>query len=119
MKAELEAPDTRWIYSTRQQRCADPGIPGGEHDFQRLRDAGNRLHRRKLLGEPLGQAKEAGIPVISYDRLLMNSDAVSYYATFDNYMVGRSRANIWKGLWIGEETTGRSISSCSPATQRQ
>ena len=25
------------------------------------------------LGEPLGQAKEAGIPVISYDRLLMNS----------------------------------------------
>ncbi|MDU7031789.1 MULTISPECIES: multiple monosaccharide ABC transporter substrate-binding protein [Robinsoniella] len=40
------------------------------------------------LGTPLGQAKEAGIPVISYDRLLMNSDAVSYYATFDNYKVG-------------------------------
>ncbi|MBQ0028102.1 MAG: sugar-binding protein, partial [Lachnospiraceae bacterium] len=28
------------------------------------------------------------IPVIAYDRLIMNSDAVSYYATFDNYMVG-------------------------------
>lgn len=40
------------------------------------------------LGTPLAQAKEAGIPVIAYDRLLMNSDAVSYYATFDNYMVG-------------------------------
>ena len=40
------------------------------------------------LGEPLKQAKEAGIPVISYDRLLMNSDAVTYYATFDNYKVG-------------------------------
>lgn len=40
------------------------------------------------LGTPLEQAKEAGIPVIAYDRLLMNSDAVSYYATFDNYMVG-------------------------------
>ncbi len=40
------------------------------------------------LGTPLSQAKDAGIPVISYDRLLMNSDAVSYYATFDNYMVG-------------------------------
>lgn len=40
------------------------------------------------LGTPLGQAKEAGIPVIAYDRLLMNSDAVSYYATFDNYKVG-------------------------------
>jgi len=40
------------------------------------------------LGVPLSQAKEAGIPVIAYDRLLMNSDAVTYYATFDNYMVG-------------------------------
>ena len=43
------------------------------------------------LGEPLKQAKEAGIPVISYDRLLMNSDAVSYYATFDNYKVGQKQ----------------------------
>ena len=33
-------------------------------------------------------AKAANIPVIAYDRLLMNSDAVSYYATFDNYKVG-------------------------------
>ena len=40
------------------------------------------------LGEALGMAKDAGIPVIAYDRLLMDSDAVSYYATFDNYMVG-------------------------------
>ena len=43
------------------------------------------------LGEPLGQAKEAGIPVISYDRLIMNSDAVTYYATFDNYKVGQKQ----------------------------
>ena len=40
------------------------------------------------LGSALDKAKEAGIPVIAYDRLLMNSDAVSYYATFDNYKVG-------------------------------
>lgn len=40
------------------------------------------------LGEALDMAKSANIPVIAYDRLLMNSDAVSYYATFDNYMVG-------------------------------
>ncbi len=40
------------------------------------------------LGEALDMAKGAGIPVIAYDRLLMNSDAVSYYATFDNYKVG-------------------------------
>ncbi len=40
------------------------------------------------LGEALDMAKASNIPVIAYDRLLMNSDAVSYYATFDNYKVG-------------------------------
>ena len=40
------------------------------------------------LGTVLELAKEKNIPVIAYDRLIMNSDAVSYYATFDNYMVG-------------------------------
>jgi putative multiple sugar transport system substrate-binding protein len=36
----------------------------------------------------LEQAKANNIPVIAYDRLLMNTDAVSYYATFDNTGVG-------------------------------
>ena len=40
------------------------------------------------LGEALSMAKDEEIPVIAYDRLLMESDAVSYSATFDNYMVG-------------------------------
>ena len=40
------------------------------------------------LGTVLEQAKQKKIPVIAYDRLIMNSDAVTYYATFDNYMVG-------------------------------
>ncbi len=40
------------------------------------------------LGEALDMAAENEIPVIAYDRLLMESDAVSYYATFDNYKVG-------------------------------
>ena len=40
------------------------------------------------LGEALQMAKENEIPVIAYDRLLMDSDGVSYYATFDNYKVG-------------------------------
>jgi ABC-type xylose transport system, periplasmic component len=43
------------------------------------------------LGTPLASAKEKGIPVIAYDRLIMNSDAVSYYATFDNYAVGQKQ----------------------------
>ena len=43
------------------------------------------------LGTVLAQAKENGIPVIAYDRLIMNSDAVSYYATFDNWLVGTTQ----------------------------
>lgn len=43
------------------------------------------------LGTVLAQAKEKNIPVIAYDRLIMNSDAVSYYATFDNYLVGKTQ----------------------------
>lgn len=41
----------------------------------------------------LASAKSAGVPVIAYDRLLMDTDAVSYYATFDNKGVGTAIAN--------------------------
>jgi putative multiple sugar transport system substrate-binding protein len=41
----------------------------------------------------LKTAKKKKVQVISYDRLIMNSDAVSYYATFDNYKVGTFQAN--------------------------
>ena len=36
----------------------------------------------------LADAKDKGIPVVAYDRLIMNTDAVSYYVSFDNYTVG-------------------------------
>ena len=42
----------------------------------------------KTLTQALAAAKEAGIYVIAYDRLIMDTAAVSYYCTFDNYMVG-------------------------------
>ncbi len=37
----------------------------------------------------LDTAAEASIPVIAYDRLIMNTKAVSYYVSFDNYTVGK------------------------------
>lgn len=37
----------------------------------------------------LNTANDAGIPVIAYDRLIMNTEAVSYYVSFDNYTVGK------------------------------
>nr|WP_307133640.1 multiple monosaccharide ABC transporter substrate-binding protein [Streptomyces aurantiacus] len=42
----------------------------------------------KSLDNVLQQAKEADIPVISYDRLILNSPNVDYYASFDNERVG-------------------------------
>ena len=36
----------------------------------------------------LEQAHAAGVQIISYDRLIINSPWVSYYATFDNFKVG-------------------------------
>ena len=41
------------------------------------------------LSNVLNTAKSANIPVISYDRLIMNTDAISYYVSFDNYKVGQ------------------------------
>ena len=48
------------------------------------------------LGTVLETAKAANIPVIAYDRLIMGTDAVSYYATFDNYMVGTKQGEYIK-----------------------
>ncbi|WP_327395362.1 multiple monosaccharide ABC transporter substrate-binding protein [Streptomyces phaeochromogenes] len=42
----------------------------------------------KSLDNVLQQAKDAKIPVISYDRLILNSPNVDYYASFDNEKVG-------------------------------
>ncbi len=42
----------------------------------------------EALTDVLDQAQRSDIPVIAYDRLIMNSEHVSYYATFDNFQVG-------------------------------
>ena len=41
-----------------------------------------------VLVDSLAKTQQAKIPVISYDRLILNTDAISYYATFDNFEVG-------------------------------
>lgn len=40
------------------------------------------------LSNVLETARKKKIQVVAYDRLIMNTKAVSYYATFDNYKVG-------------------------------
>lgn len=46
----------------------------------------------------LESANAQEIPVISYDRLIMNSEFVDYYATFDNFEVG-----VLQGQYIVDE----------------
>ncbi|MFW6690223.1 multiple monosaccharide ABC transporter substrate-binding protein [Streptomyces sp. MAR4 CNX-425] len=41
------------------------------------------------LTEVLADAKEADIPVIAYDRLILETENVDYYASFDNERVGK------------------------------
>lgn len=41
--------------------------------------------------EAVEKAKEAGVTVISYDRLITGTDAVDYYVTFDSFAVGEAQ----------------------------
>ncbi|WP_424448952.1 multiple monosaccharide ABC transporter substrate-binding protein [Microbacterium arborescens] len=44
------------------------------------------------LTEALQNAADADIPVIAYDRLIVGTENVDYYATFDNFLVGQQQA---------------------------
>ena len=52
----------------------------------------------EALTSVLESANAEDIPVISYDRLIMNSEHVDYYATFDNFEVG-----VLQGQYIIDE----------------
>jgi putative multiple sugar transport system substrate-binding protein len=56
------------------------------------------------LSSQLQAAKAANIPVISYDRLILGSDHVDFYVSFDNFKVGVEQANaLLTGLGIKKE----------------
>lgn len=62
------------------------------------------------LMDVLQKAKEAGVPVIAYDRLIMNTDAVDYYVSFDNYKVGSLTAEyVIDALSIEEATSDQPV----------
>ena len=59
------------------------------------------------LSNALQKAADAGIKVISYDRLIVGSPNVDYYATFDNFQVGVEQAtSLLHGLGIDKGKTG-------------
>ena len=88
MKAQLEAAG----YQVDLQYAAND-IPTQVSQIQNMIATGCKVLviasiDGEALGTVLAEAQAAGIPVIAYDRLIMNSDAVTYYATFDNWDVG-------------------------------
>ena len=56
------------------------------------------------LGDVLQKAEDSDIPIIAYDRLIRDSDAVDYYTTFDNEKVGELQA---QSLVDGLEAKGK------------
>ena len=90
MKAELEAAG----YEVDLQYAGDNDIPTQVSQIENMIAGGCEVLvvaaiDGSSLTTALQGAAEKNIPVIAYDRLIMDSDAVSYYATFDNYKVGQ------------------------------
>ena len=72
---------------------ADNDIPTQQNQIENMINGGCKVLviasiDGSSLGTVLSAAQEKNIPVIAYDRLIMDTEAVSYYATFDNYQVG-------------------------------
>ncbi len=60
------------------------------------------------LTDVLQAAKDSGIPVIAYDRLITGTENVDYYATFDNFKVGVQQATsllVGMGVYASEDST--------------
>lgn len=89
MKTQLEAAG----YSVDLQYAGDNDIPTQVAQIENMIVTGCKVLviaaiEGSALTEVLKEAKAKRIPVIAYDRLIMNSDAVTYYASFDNFRVG-------------------------------
>jgi putative multiple sugar transport system substrate-binding protein len=57
------------------------------------------------LGSQLQAAADAGIPVISYDRLIRDSENVDFYVSFDNFEVGVAQGtSLLEGLGLVDES---------------
>ncbi|HKL86360.1 MAG TPA: sugar-binding protein [Treponemataceae bacterium] len=89
MKAQLEAAG----YAVDLQFAGDNDIPTQVAQIENMIVGGCKVLviaaiDGSSLTEVLKDAKAKKIPVIAYDRLIMNSNAVTYYASFDNFKVG-------------------------------
>jgi putative multiple sugar transport system substrate-binding protein len=78
-------------------RYGDNDVDKQSQQVQDMIDKGDKLLIIAAIdgsgfGDALVNARRAGVKVISYDRLLLASNDVDYYASFDNYKVGQLEA---------------------------
>lgn len=111
MKSELESAG----YKVDLQYAGDNDIPTQVNQVENMVTSGCdaiviAAIDGSALTEVLNEAKVQNIPVISYDRLIMNSSAVSYYATFDNFGVG-----VIQGEYLRDSLDLDSKSASNPA----
>ncbi|MBO6210203.1 MAG: substrate-binding domain-containing protein, partial [Schwartzia sp.] len=59
-----------------------------------------------LLKDSLAEAAKRGIPIIAYDRLIMNSPHVSYFIGFDSKEIGRMQGRAVERALRLKETAG-------------
>ena len=58
-------------------------------------------HDGTAAGAAAEEARQAGVKVVSYDRLIRDTDAVDYYVTFDSISVGKAQ-----GQYLIDKATG-------------
>ena len=115
MKSELEKAG----YTVDLQYAGDNDIPTQVSQCQNMIANGAKVLviaaiDGSSLGTVLDEAKEAGVAVIAYDRLIMNHDAVTYYVSFDNYKVGTLQGTyIEEALDLANTTETYNIEFCA------
>ncbi|MDR0424866.1 MAG: sugar-binding protein [Clostridiales Family XIII bacterium] len=107
MKQQLEAQG----YEVDLQYAGDNDIPTQVAQLENMISTGCQVLviaaiDGTSLTNVVDSAKDAGIAVIAYDRLIMNTDGVAYYATFDNTLVGRMQGEYIRDTLDLDNTSG-------------
>jgi putative multiple sugar transport system substrate-binding protein len=107
LQAQLQAEG----YEVELQYAGDNDIPTQVAQLENMISTGCKVLviaavDGSSLTNVIDSAKEAGISVIAYDRLILNTDGVTYYATFDNNLVGRMQGEYIRDALDLENTAG-------------
>ena len=112
LKEVIDVADTVTVLRDGQTICTLDAHKGEVSEFALIKNMVGReinsiypertRHPFKAAAAAVGEAKEAGVKVISYDRLITNSTALDYYATFDSKAVGALQAQ-----YLVDRATGK------------